>query len=348
MKLKLDENGNVVVVDGKPVYIHDDGKEIPFDALQAMQKISSLNAENKQHREAKEKAEAELKKFDGIEDVAKAKEALKTVENLDAKKLIDAGEAEKVKQEVIKGYEQKLADAKALAEKVQGQLHTELIGGSFARSKFVTEKLAMPVDVAQAFFGKHFSIDENGAILAKDAFGNEIFSRVKPGQRADFEEALEALVDAYPNKNSILKGSGSSGGGGGAGGSSATKPKSLSECKTDVEATTSLYTRSARALKDYGYAQKDILQFTETMNKAMAVGGVSAEAQASALFQLSQALGSGQLQGDEFKTIAESAPIILDVLAEYMGKSRAEVKKLASEGQLTSKLIFDAFNGSTE
>ncbi|MDO9735150.1 tape measure protein, partial [Glaesserella parasuis] len=128
----------------------------------------------------------------------------------------------------------------------------------------------------------------------------------------------------------------------------ATKPKSLSECKTDVEATTSLYTRSARALKDYGYAQKDILQFTETMNKAMAVGGVSAEAQASALFQLSQALGSGQLQGDEFKTIAESAPIILDVLAEYMGKSRAEVKKLASEGQLTSKLIFDAFNGSTE
>ncbi|MDO9940162.1 tape measure protein [Glaesserella parasuis] len=84
------------------------------------------------------------------------------------------------------------------------------------------------------------------------------------------------------------------------------------------------------------------------MNKAMAVGGVSAEAQASALFQLSQALGSGQLQGDEFKTIAESAPIILDVLAEYMGKSRAEVKKLAGEGQLTSKLIFEAFNGSTE
>lgn len=115
-----------------------------------------------------------------------------------------------------------------------------------------------------------------------------------------------------------------------------------------LEATTTLYTRSARALKDYGYASKDILQFTETMNKAMAVGGVGAQEQANALFQLSQALGSGQLQGDEFKSIAESAPIILDVLAEYMGKSRAEVKKLASEGQLTPKLIFEAFNGSTE
>ena len=51
MKLKLDENGHVVVSDGKPVYVHDDGKEIPFDAPAAMQKISGLNAEAKQHRE---------------------------------------------------------------------------------------------------------------------------------------------------------------------------------------------------------------------------------------------------------------------------------------------------------
>lgn len=213
MKLKLDENGNVVVVDGKPVYIHDDGKEIPFDAPQAMQKISNLNAENKQHREAKEKAEAELKKFDGIEDAAKAKEALKTIENLEAKKLIDAGEAEKVKQEAIKVYEGKVAEANAKAEKLQSQLHAELIGGSFARSKFVAEKLAMPVDVAQAFFGKHFSIDENGKVLAKDSNGNEIFSRVSAGERAGFEEALETLVNAYPNRDQILKGSQSSGGG---------------------------------------------------------------------------------------------------------------------------------------
>ena len=47
MKLKLDENGHVVVSDGKPVYVHDDGKEIPFDAPAAMQKISGLNAEAK-------------------------------------------------------------------------------------------------------------------------------------------------------------------------------------------------------------------------------------------------------------------------------------------------------------
>lgn len=109
-----------------------------------------------------------------------------------------------------------------------------------------------------------------------------------------------------------------------------------------LEATTTLYVRSSRALKDFGYSQQRVLNFTETLNKAMAVGGVGAQEQASALFQLSQALGSGRLQGDEFRTIAEAAPIILDTIAEYMGKSRAEVKALGSEGKITSEIIFKA------
>ena len=118
--------------------------------------------------------------------------------------------------------------------------------------------------------------------------------------------------------------------------------------RADLEATTTIYARSARALKDYGYSQEWILTFTETLNKAMAVGGVGAQEQASALFQLSQALGSGRLQGDEFRTIAESAPIILDVVAQYMGKTRSEVKQLASEGKITSQLLFEAITGATE
>lgn len=120
------------------------------------------------------------------------------------------------------------------------------------------------------------------------------------------------------------------------------------ETRSSLEATTTLYTRSARALKDYGYSQQRILGFTETLNKAMVVGGVGAQEQASALFQLSQALGSGKLQGDEFRTIAEAAPIILDTVAEYMGKSRAEVKKLASDGKVTSQILFEAISGASQ
>lgn len=114
------------------------------------------------------------------------------------------------------------------------------------------------------------------------------------------------------------------------------------------ESTANLYVSTSNALKDYGYTQQEILTFTEATNNAMAIGGVQAQQQAAALMQLSQALGSGVLQGDEFKSIAKAAPILLDTIAEYMGKSRAEIKKLGSEGQLTADVIFKAISGASE
>lgn len=117
---------------------------------------------------------------------------------------------------------------------------------------------------------------------------------------------------------------------------------------SSFESTANLYVSTSNALKDYGYTQQEILTFTEATNNAMAIGGVQAQQQAAALMQLSQALGSGVLQGDEFKSIAEAAPILLDTIAEYMGKSRAEIKKLGSEGQLTADVIFKAISGASE
>lgn len=120
------------------------------------------------------------------------------------------------------------------------------------------------------------------------------------------------------------------------------------QTRADLSATTELYVKSSRALKDYGYSQEEVLKFTEATNNAMTIGGVATEQQSAALLQLSQALGSGVLQGDEFKSIAEAAPILLDTIAEYMGKSRAEIKKLGSEGKLTADVIFQAISGSAE
>lgn len=118
--------------------------------------------------------------------------------------------------------------------------------------------------------------------------------------------------------------------------------------RASLESTSSLYVSTSRALKDYGYTQQEILTFTEATNNAMMIGGVDAQQQAAALMQLSQALGSGVLQGDEFKSIAKAAPILLDTIAEYMGKSSAEIKKLGSEGQLTADVIFKAISGASE
>lgn len=223
MKLKLNEQGFAVVQDGKPVYVHDDGKEVAFDAPSAIAKISSLNAEAKGHREAKEAAEAKLKSFEGIDDADAARKALETVKNVDEGKLVAAGKVEEIKAAAKKAAEEQVAAAnKAHAEELTrtkherdtalGQLYAELIGGSFNRSKFVQERFAIPTDMVQSKFGAAFKV-EDGKIVAYDAAGNKIYSRTRHGEIADFDEAIETLVDAYPHKDQILKASGASGGG---------------------------------------------------------------------------------------------------------------------------------------
>src|SRR5690606_7503663 len=156
-----------VLQDGKPVYVADDGKEIAFDAPGTVATISRLNAEAKSHRERAEAAEEKLKQFEGIEDPAAARKALETVKNLDDKKLVDAGEVEKVREEAIKAikaqYEPVLAERDALKE----SLYAEKIGGAFSRSKLIAEKFAIPADLVQARFGGHFKIEE-GRTVAYD------------------------------------------------------------------------------------------------------------------------------------------------------------------------------------
>lgn len=225
MKLKLDENGNVVLQDGKPVYVHDDGKEVAFDAAATVSTISRLNGEAKSHRERAEAAEKALKAFDGINDPTAAIEALKTVSNLDQKKLIDAGEVEKVKAEISKAFQSQLDEVSAKAQTLEQQLYAEKIGGSFARSKLIAEKIAVPADMVQATFGQAFKI-EDGKVVAYDAHGQKIFSRSRPGEIADFDEALETLVEQYPHKASILKGPQANGTGAGSSSVGSTGKKS--------------------------------------------------------------------------------------------------------------------------
>lgn len=219
MKLKLDEQGHVVVKDGMPVYVHDDGKEIPFNAATTVATITRLNGEAKGHRERAEAAEEKLKVFEPIKDVTAALSALDTVGKLDAKKLIDVGAVDKVREEAQKAFDARLksieeAHVPIIKERdsLRQALVDEKVGGSFARSKFVAERLAIPADMVQSKFGSAFKL-EDGKVVAYNKDGKQVFSRAKPGEVADFDEALEILVDAYPHKEHIYKGSGASGGG---------------------------------------------------------------------------------------------------------------------------------------
>ena len=86
----------------------------------------------------------------------------------------------------------------------------------------------------------------------------------------------------------------------------------------------------------------EVVGFTEGIQKLFAVGGASVAEQKSAMLQLTQALGSGRLQGDEFRSISENAPMLLNMISKELGVTRGEVKALAAEGKITSAVIKDS------
>lgn len=207
MKLKLNADGFAIVKDGKPVYVKDDGTEVDFDVAGMAKAIADRNAEAKGHREAKEAAEARLKAFEGI-DPDKARDALSKLSSIDAKKLVDAGEIDKVRSEIAKSFEPIKQEYAALKSQYNGLL----LDNAFKGSSFVKDKLAIPADFARAYFEKHFEVAD-GKISPKDANGNLIYSPSNPGVPAGFDEALQIMVSSHPSRDSILKAPPASGSG---------------------------------------------------------------------------------------------------------------------------------------
>jgi len=201
MKLKIDANGNAVLQEGHPVYQADDGAELALDAAKLYGQVRTLTTEASAKRKALEAAQARLAEFEGIENPAAAREAMETVKSLDGK---TKAEIEKVRTEVSKSYEARLAEEQKARVALESQLHRELIGGGIARSKFVAEKSALPADLLLPIVGERFAV-ENGQVVAKNQHGAVIYSRANPGVPAGLDEALEALVAESPHRDYILK-----------------------------------------------------------------------------------------------------------------------------------------------
>lgn len=86
----------------------------------------------------------------------------------------------------------------------------------------------------------------------------------------------------------------------------------------------------------------EMVAFSEMLNKSFKVSGAGQQEISSATYQLTQAMAAGKLQGDEFRSITENAPMLADAIAKYMGKSKGELKELSSEGVITSDIIKNA------
>lgn len=108
----------------------------------------------------------------------------------------------------------------------------------------------------------------------------------------------------------------------------------------EYNATASLVSKVSQAEL---FATNDgAIKFAELLNKTMVISGATASEQQSAIMQLSQALASGVLQGDELRSLRENAPMLMKYLADGLGVSQGELKTLGAEGELTAAKIADA------
>lgn len=122
----------------------------------------------------------------------------------------------------------------------------------------------------------------------------------------------------------------------------------------DVAASTSgnfgdlaqLYTRVTLATDSLGKSQNEVIQFTENFSTAMSIAGVSAANSSGLITQLSQAMGSGVIRGDEFNSIVEALGPALNILRSETGLTVNDLRKMAENGELTSAAFFDMIANS--
>lgn len=112
--------------------------------------------------------------------------------------------------------------------------------------------------------------------------------------------------------------------------------------RTDFAAVGTLYARVGRSADELGLSQDRLIGFTETLSQALKVSGATTTEAQSAILQLSQALGSGQLRGEEFRSLMENGGRAAKALADGLGVPIGALRDLAFQGKLTSDIVIRA------
>lgn len=101
--------------------------------------------------------------------------------------------------------------------------------------------------------------------------------------------------------------------------------------------------------KDAFSSNDEAIYFVEQLNKQFKISGASVEETTSAMYQLTQAMAAGKLQGDEFHSIMENAPMLAQSIASEMGLTVGQLKDMSSQGLITADIIKEAlFNSADE
>lgn len=120
------------------------------------------------------------------------------------------------------------------------------------------------------------------------------------------------------------------------------------ETFSSIANTGELFARITQASTTLGLAQGEILSVTKTINEAIKLSGGTAASADAAIIQLVQGLQSGVLRGEEFNSIMEQSPRLAQAMADGLGVTRGELRKMANDGKLTSEVVIDSVRSQTK
>lgn len=112
--------------------------------------------------------------------------------------------------------------------------------------------------------------------------------------------------------------------------------------------TANLIARVGQNAKEVFNTNAEMIQFAENLNKSFAIAGASQQEQSAATLQLTQALASGVLRGEELNSVFEAAPNVIRTIAEYLGVGVGEIREMAANGQITAEVVKNAMLSATD
>ncbi|MPM34983.1 hypothetical protein SDC9_81573 [bioreactor metagenome] len=123
---------------------------------------------------------------------------------------------------------------------------------------------------------------------------------------------------------------------------------SAERSRGSYQATADIVAKLGQRAGDAFKSNKETIAFAENLNKMFVIAGASQEEMSSASLQLTQALGSGVLRGEELNAVFEAAPNVIQTIADYLNVPIGKIREMASDGQISASIVKNAMLGATD
>jgi tape measure domain-containing protein len=124
--------------------------------------------------------------------------------------------------------------------------------------------------------------------------------------------------------------------------------KSVNRSRAAYSTTADAVAKMGIMAGDAFSSNEELIAFSELINKQFTIAGTSAAGIDAAMLQLTQAMSSGVLRGEELNSVFEQAPTIIRAIADYLGVPIGKIREIAAEGQITSTIVKNAMLASAD